>query len=124
MASLQRCTEFDIVQKFYATLNSSITDADVFASHLIAEGFISGEVAANKMPLGFSNYKKVGNLLRVVDSHIKSARVVSYERVKNRFKTFLSILSNPELDLGHIAREMEEQCCMLKSAACSCECPY
>ena len=55
MASLQRCTEFDMIQKFYATLNSSITDADVFASHLITEGFISRQVAANKMPTGFSN---------------------------------------------------------------------
>ena len=113
MASLQRCTESDIFQKFYATLNSSITDADVFASHLIAERFISRQVAANKMPLGFSNYQKVGNLLGIVDSHIKSAGVVSYDRVRERFKTFLSILSNAELGLGHIAWEMEQQCCML-----------
>jgi hypothetical protein len=114
MASLQRYAEFDVVQRFHATLNSSITDADVFASHLITEGFISREVAANKMPLGFSTFQKVSNLLGVVDSHIKSARVVSYERVRDRFKIFLSILSNPELDLGHIAWKMEEQCCMLR----------
>ena len=57
--------------------------------------------------------KYVGNLLQIVDP-TSCACVVSYERVRYRFKTFLSILSNPELDLGHIAREMEEQCCMLK----------
>ena len=110
--SLQRYTEFDVLQRFHAILNSSITDPNIFAAHLIAEGFMSQQVADNKMPLGFSNFQKVGNLLGVVDSHIKSVRVVSYERVRDRFKAFLSILSY--LDLGHVAREMEQLCCMLK----------
>ena len=113
MASLQRYAEFVVFQRFYATLNTSITDPDIFAVHLIAEGFMSRQVADNKMPLGFSYFQKVGNLLGVADSYIKSARVVSYERVRDRFKTFLSILRNPDLDLGHIAGEMEEQCCKL-----------
>ena len=113
MASLQRHIELDVLQQFHATLNSSIPDPNVFASQLIANGFITKLTADNKMPLGISNYQKVGNLLGVVDSHIKSTRVVSYERLKEKFSTFLSILGSPEVGLQDIAKQMEEQCCML-----------
>ena len=110
-SSLQRPVELDILQQFHATLNSSILDPDVFSSHLISKGFITKQVAANMMPLGISKYQKVGNLLGVVDSHIRSGRVVSYEQLKERFAIFLSILT----ELGHsdIAKQMEKQCCML-----------
>ena len=111
-SSLQRYTELEVLQQFHATLNSAIVDPDVFASHLIAKGFMTKQVAASQMPLGFSDYRKVGNLLGIVDSHIKSSRVVSYERLREKFYAFLSILG----ELGHydIARRMEEQCCTLK----------
>ena len=112
-SSLQRYTELEVLQQFHATLNSAIVDPDVFASHLITKGFMTNEVAANQMPLGFSNYRKVGNLLGVVDSHIKSSRIVSYERLREKFCAFLSILGSPEIGLYDIARRMEEQCCML-----------
>ena len=117
--ALQRCKEFDVFRRFYASLNSSISDPDVFAANLISEGFVSRAVAANKMPLGISNYQKVGNLLGVADAHIKSAGVVSYDRVRERFKAFLSVLSSPELGLDpSIPTQMEEQCCTFVEVQC------
>lgn len=108
---LQRPKELDVLQQFHATLNSAIVDPNVFSSHLISKGFMTQQTANNKMPLGISDYQKVGNLLGVVDSHIKSARVSGYERLKEKFNTFLSILL--ELGLGDTATQMEKQCCML-----------
>ena len=109
--SLQRYVECDVLQSFHATLNSSIVDPDVFASHLIQNKFMSRQTADNKMPLGFSNYRKVGNLLGIVDSRIKTAGTVSREHVRNRFNVFLSILSSA-LGLQDIADQMAYQCCM------------
>ena len=109
--SLQRYVECDVLQKFYATLNSSIVDPDMFAAHLIQNEFMTQQTADNKMPLGFSNYRKVGNLLGIVDSHIKTAGIVSREHVRNRFNVFLSILSSA-LGLQDIADQMAYQCCM------------
>ena len=62
------------------------------------------------MPLGLPDYRKVGNLLGLVDSHIRSTSSVSPERVKERFISLLSILYN-KLDLGSIAQKMEHECC-------------
>lgn len=108
--SLQYCIECDVLQRFYATLNSSIVDPDLFAAHLIQNGFTTRQTADNKMQ-GFSDYCKVGHLLGVVDAHIKTACVVSHEHVRSRFDVFLSILGNV---LGHqaIAQQMADQCCM------------
>jgi hypothetical protein len=63
------------------------------------------------MPLGISNYRKVGNLLGIVDSHIRSVSSVSPERVKERFITLLLILRN-KLGLDGLAQKMETECCM------------
>ena len=108
---LQRPKELDVLQQFHDRLNSAIVDPNVFSSHLISNGFVTQQTANNKMPLGIPDYQKVGNLLVVVDSHIKSARVSGYEQLKEKFNTFLSILL--ELGLSDIATQMEKQCCML-----------
>ena len=109
--SLKRSTESAVLQHFYAELNSSISDPDVFAAQLIQHEFTTRQTADNKMPLGFSDYRKVGNLLGIVDSHIRSVSSVSPEQVKERFTTLLSILRNA-LGLGGIAQKMETECCM------------
>ena len=109
--SLKRSTESDVLQHFYAELNSSISDPDVFAAQLIQHKFTTKQTADNKMPLGISNYRKVGNLLGLVDSHIKSVSSVSPERVKERFITLLLIIRN-KLGLDDIAQKMEVECCV------------
>ena len=63
------------------------------------------------MPLGVSNYRKVGNLLGLVDSHIRSVSSVTPERVKERFVTLVLILRN-KLGLDGLAQKMEMECCM------------
>lgn len=83
----------------------------MFASQLIQYEFTTKLTADNKMPLGLSDYRKVGNLLALVDSHIRSISSVSPERVKERFITLLSILRD-KLQLGDIAQKMEYECCM------------
>ena len=103
--------ESDVLQHFYAELNSSITDPDVFAAQLIQHKFTTKQIADNKMHLGISNYCKVGNLLGIVDSHIRSVSSVSPEQVKERFLTLLSILHN-EIGLDDIAHKMKIECCM------------
>ena len=95
----------------YAELNSSITDPDMDAAQLIQYEFTTRQTADNKMPLGIPNYRKVGNLLGIVDSHIQSLSSVSPERVKERFLTLLAILRN-KLGLVDIAQKMENECCM------------
>ena len=108
--SLKRSTESDCLQHFYATLNSSITDPDIFAAQLIQYEFTTRQTADNKMPLGIPSYRKVGNLLGIVDSHIRSISSLSPGRVKERFLILLSILH----ELGHrdVAQKMEIECCM------------
>ena len=109
--SLKRSTESDVFQKFYAELNSSITDPDQFAAELIQHKFMTKQTADNKMSLGVFSYGKVGNLLGIVDSHIRSVSSVTPERVKERFVTLLLILRN-KLGLDDLAQKIEMECCM------------
>ena len=108
--SLKRYTESDCLQHFFAALNSYITDPDMFAAQLIQYEFTTRQTADNKMSLGIHNYRKVGNLLGIVDSHFRSINSLSPERVKERFLIFLSILH--ELGLHDVAQKMEIECCM------------
>ena len=110
--SLQRYVESDVLRRFYATLNSSIVDPDLFATHLIQNGFVTRQIAENKMPLGVSDYHKVQNLLGVVDAHIETA---GSEDVMRRFHIFLSILGNV-FGLHDIAGQMASQCCMFNAS--------
>ena len=109
--SLKRSTESDVLQRFHADLNSSILDPDRFAAELIQYKFTTEQTADNKMPLGVSNFRKVGNLLGIVNAHISSVSSVSPERVKERFDTLLLILRN-KLGLEGLAQQMETECCM------------
>ena len=109
--SLERPTESDVLQQFHADLNSSITDPDQFAAQLIQHKFTTKQTADNKMTSGVSDYRKVGNLLGIVDSHISSVSSVSPEKVKERFVTLVSILRN-KLGLDDLAQKMETECCM------------
>ena len=109
--SLRRSAESDVLQHFHADLNSAIVDPDVFAAQLIQYEFTTKQVADNKMPMGFSDYRKVGNLLGIVDAHIRSVGSVTPERVRERFIIFLSILRN-KLGLNNLAQRMENECCM------------
>lgn len=109
--SLKRSTESDVFQRFYAEMNSSITDPDQFAAELIQHKFTTKQTADNKMPSGIPNYRKVGNLLGIVDSHIRSVSSVTPERVKERFIILLLILRN-KLGLDGLAQKMETECCM------------
>ena len=109
--SLKRSTESDVLQRFHAELNSSITDPDLFAAQLIQHKFTTEQIADNKMPLGVPNFRKVGNLLGIVNAHIGSVSSVSPERVKERFMTLLLILRN-KLGLDDLAQQMETECCM------------
>ena len=109
--SLKRSTESDVLQRFHAELNSSITDPDQFAAELIQHKFTTKQTADNNMPFGIPKYRKVGNLLGIVDSHIRSVSSVSPERVKEKFITLLLILCN-KLGLHDVAQKMETECCM------------
>ena len=109
--SLKRSTESDVLQRFHSELNSSITDPDQFAAELIQHKFMTKQTADNKMSLGVFSYGKVGNLLGIVDSHIRSVSSVTPERVKERFVTLLLILRN-KLGLDGLAQQMEMECCM------------
>ena len=109
--SLKRPTESDVLQRFHAKLNSSITDPDRFAAELIEHKFTTKQTADSKMPLGVPEYRKVGNLLGIVDSHIRSVSSVTPEKVKERFMTLLLILHD-ELGLDDLAQKMETECCM------------
>ena len=57
--SLKHSTESDILQHFYAELNSSISDPDVFAAQLIQHKFTTRQTADNKMPLGILFIKRL-----------------------------------------------------------------
>ena len=110
-SSLCRYPEYDVLQKYYAALNGAIESPQIFSSHLIANGFITQQSAANKIKImGVSDYEKVGDLLGVVDSQLRTAGAVSPEKVTEKFKVFLSILSNP-LGLREISEQMEAECC-------------
>ena len=110
--SLRRYRECDVLQKYSATLNEAIDDPQTFYRLLVANQFVSKQSAKNKINVtGVSDYKKVGDLLDLVDSRIKTAGVVSHEKVTEKFKLFLSILSNDELGQKDVAEQMEAECC-------------